>query len=152
MAPRSRPTFIFIAVIAVLASVAGLGLLFRSSIGGTGRTEAAAVVLSAPPEFDVVTGGSLEPGAAAGLLLDRAAKEPGKARLGVDYTAPDGSRVFLLLDRVADLLDERTAGITGTRLQVLWPRQPLVRLARAQAGGGLAVPGLPPEEKKNLYH
>jgi len=151
MSFRSRP-FPALVLLASLAAAVALFLLFRASVGGTGRTEAAAVVLSAPPEFDMSAGGSIEPGAAAGLLLARATGEPQKPRLGVDYTAPDGSRVLLLLDRAADLLDERTAGVTGTRLQVLWPRQPLVRLARARAGGGLAVPGLPPEEKKNLYH
>ena len=89
---------------------------------------------------------------AAGRLAGLAARQPDRRKLGVTYTAPDGSRVILLLDRDADLLDQKTSGSTGTRTQTIWHGRAADRLEKARTAGDLDLPGLPPGEKKNLYH
>jgi hypothetical protein len=141
-----------IAVASALLLGGGLAWVFLSQVGGAGREEAAAVVLSAPPEFFVVRVGRLGLPDLAGELADLAAREPAKRKVGIDGSTPDGSRVILLLDRDADLVDQRVAGKNGTRTQTIWPGRGLDRLERVRAMGTFEVPGLPPGEKKNLYH
>jgi hypothetical protein len=148
----SKGTKRAVAVFSALLLAGGLTWVFVSQVGGPGRTEAAAVVLSAPPEFEVTAAGTLDSPAAAAVLASLAARSPTKRKLGIDCTTPDGSRVILLLDRDADLLDQRTAGTTGTRTQTVWHGSALARLERARTSGNLDLPGLPPGEKKNLYH
>jgi hypothetical protein len=141
-----------IALSSALLLAGGLAWVFVSAIGGPGRTEAAAVILSAPPEFEVTPAGDLDAAAAAGSLASLAAQPAAKRKVGLSYNGTDGSRVILLLDRDADLLDERAAGTAGTRTQTVWRGRALDRLAAARTTGSLDLPGLPPGEKKNLYH
>ena len=141
-----------VAILSALLLAGGLAWVFVSAVGGPGRTEAAGVLLSAPPEFAVTSPGTLDAASAAGALASLAARQPATRKLGVEYTSPDGSRVILLLDRDADLIDQRAAGATGTRTQTVWRGKSLDRLERARTTGDLEVPGHPPGEKKNLYH
>jgi hypothetical protein len=141
-----------VAVFSALLAAGGLAWIFASQIGGPGRTEAAAVILSAPPEFAVTSVGNAATAEAAGRLTGLVSQQPEQRKLGVDFTAPDGSRVFLLIDRDADVLDQRTSGATGTRTQTVWHGRAVDRLERARTTGDLDLPGLPPGEKKNLYH
>jgi len=141
-----------VAIATALLLGGGLAWVFLSQVGGAGRDEAAAVVLSAPPEFLVVNVGRLELKDMAGELADLAAREPAKRKVGIDGSTPDGSHVILLFDRDADLIDQRVAGTNGTRIQTIWPGRGLDRLERVRATGSFDGPGLAPGEKKNLYH
>jgi hypothetical protein len=57
-----------------------------------------------------------------------------------------------LADLRGDVLEERSAGASGTRLQTLWTGNVRERLRWARDHGDFDAPGLPPPERKNLYH
>jgi hypothetical protein len=63
-----------------------------------------------------------------------------------------GSEVYWLADVGEDFLEERSAGPGGTRLQTIWKGRIRERLSWARTHGDFTVPGLPPPERKNLYH
>lgn len=71
--------------------------------------------------------------------------------MGLHFRHGD-SEVYWLADTGGDLLEERSAGPGGTRLQTVWKGGLRERLAWARTHGGFDVPGLPPPERKNLYH
>jgi hypothetical protein len=63
-----------------------------------------------------------------------------------------GATVYWLADVPGDLLEELASGPSGTRLRTVWRGRIRERLSWAREHGDLSVPGLPPPEKKNLYH
>ena len=133
-----------------LAALVAFGRFFLSQLG-MGRTdELAAVVIAPPPGYAVVERGELSPAAAA-AELEAQALRPGAGKVGVRFER-EGSVVYWLADPGGDLLEERTAGASGTRLQTVWHGGLRARLAWARTHGNFDVPGLPPRESKNLYH
>ena len=74
-------------------------------------------------------------------------------RVALRFLRAGGGAVYWLADPAADLLEERAAGASGTRVQTVWPGHLHDRLRWAQAhGGDPAAPGLPLAERHNLYH
>jgi hypothetical protein len=100
----------------------------------------------------VVDRGAMTPAQAAdelrGLIL---ARPSSNSKLGIKF-ASGGSVVYWLADMGADVLEERTAGASGTRVQTVWHGHVLDRLQWARTHGDPSAPGLPAPERKNLYH
>jgi hypothetical protein len=62
------------------------------------------------------------------------------------------AEVYWLADPGSDVLEERSAGASGTRLQTVWQGGLRARLNWARTHGSFDAPGLPTGERKNLYH
>jgi hypothetical protein len=140
------------AVLVLLLALWGFGRFFLAQLGQARPPEPAAIIAAAPPEFHVVDRGVLAPAAAADALQSLVLVRPTGSKVGVRFET-QGAVVYWLVDTGADTLEERAAGAAGTRTQTLWRRQVLQRLQWARThGGDLAAPGLPPPERRNLYH
>ncbi len=138
--------------LAVLGALAGFGWFFVSQLSsGSGRSgELAGVLLSAPPGFAIVERGELSASAAA-AELEAQALRPGAGKVGLHFKR-QGAEVYWLADPGDDLIEERAAGPAGTRLQTVWQGGLRERLSWARTHGTFDAPGLPPGERKNLYH
>jgi hypothetical protein len=142
---------IVLATLLLLAAVAGFGVFFVSQLGSSGgSSEPAGVLLSAPPNYEVIERGELSPTAAAAELEVQVLRA-GNAEVGIHFKR-QGAEVYWLADPGADVLEERSAGASGTRLQTLWRGGLLARLSWARTHGNFDAPGLPAGERKNLYH
>jgi hypothetical protein len=122
--------------------------------GGRGGEEPAGVIAGPPPGFTVVERGALpqaEAAAQLAALLDAGAGGAPR-QVALRFSRAGGS-VYWLADGPADTLEEQDAGASGTRVQTVWPGHLRDRLRWASThGGDPAVPGLPPPERRNLYH
>ena len=136
----------------VVGALAAFGWFFVSELGsGSGRgDEPAGVLLSPPPGYAVTEGGELSASAAATELESLVAR-PGAGRVGLHFRT-QGSEVYWLADAAENLLEERSASSSGTRLQTVWHGGTRERLSWARTHGNFDAPGLPPAERKNLYH
>jgi hypothetical protein len=142
---------IVLATLLLLAALAGFGVFFVSQLGSQKQTsEPAGVLLSAPPNYDVVERGELSNTAAAAELETQVLRA-GSGEVALHFKR-QGAEVYWLADPGADVLEERSAGASGTRLQTVWQGGLRERLAWARTHGDFDVPGLPAGERKNLYH
>jgi len=137
-------------VLVIAGALAAFGWFFVSQLGSGRTAEIPGVVLAAPPEYAIVERGEMAPSAAA-AELEAQALRPGADKVGVRF-ARQGAVVYWLADLKEDLLEERSAGASGTRLQTVWRGGVRERLRWARGHGSFDVPGLPPPERKNLYH
>jgi hypothetical protein len=136
---RSRILLWTAAGLLLLLLAYGFVRFFLSQIGHGRPADLAAVVAAAPAGFEVLDRGNLPPARAASELASLLAARPG--RVGIHFSTPDGT------------LEERAAGAAGTRLATIWSGQIRRRLDWAAShDGDLSPPGLPPPERKNLYH
>lgn len=137
--------------VVLLGALAGFGWFFVSQLGSTGRTEdLAGVILAPPPDYSMVERGELSPTAAASELAAQV-ERAGGGKVGLKFERR-GTVVYWLADLGGDVLEERSAGAAGTRLQTVWPGRLRERLDWARTHGDFSVPGLPLAERKNLYH
>jgi hypothetical protein len=131
------------------------GRFFLGQLGGsrTGEPDGLAGVIEGPPPgYEVVELGASSPVQAAERLAALLGGVGSPRQVAVRFDRAGGS-VYWLADSRADLLEERSAGASGTRVQTVWPGHLRDRLAWArQHGGDPAAPGLPPAERHNLYH
>ena len=138
----------------LLGAIVAFGWFFVSQLtsGGSGGRQdgLAGVLLSAPPGFAIVERGELAPKDAAAELATLAL-QPGAAKVGLKFQRR-GDVVFWLADVFADQLEERAAGLSGTRMQTVWQGGMRARLSWARTHGDFEAPGLPGGEKRNLYH
>jgi hypothetical protein len=133
----------------IIVAVAGFGWFFVSQLG-SGRTDSlAGVLLSPPPGYAIVERGELAPTAAAAELAGQVRGRTDKVGLRFQHA---GATVYWLADGPGDFLEELASAPSGTRLQTVWRGRIGERLSWARAHGDFAAPGLPPGEKKNLYH
>ncbi|HEX6864875.1 MAG TPA: hypothetical protein VF414_18735 [Thermoanaerobaculia bacterium] len=132
----------------LLGALAAFGWYFVSQLGSGPADELAGVMLAPPPGYAVVERGELTPAAAA-AELEAQVRRAGKTGLRFQR---GGSEVYWLADVEGDFLEERSAGPGGTRLQTVWKGRIRERLTWARSHGDFTVPGLPPPERKNLYH
>ena len=132
----------------LLGALAAFGWYFVSQLGSGPTDDLAGVMLAPPPGYSIVERGELAPATAA-AELEAQARYGGK--VGLRYKR-GGSEVYWLADVEGDLLEERSAGPGGTRLQTIWTGSLRERLRWARTHGDFNVPGLPPPERKNLYH
>jgi hypothetical protein len=147
---RSRILLWTAAGLLLLLLAYGFVRFFLSQIGHGRPADLAAVVAAAPAGFEVLDRGNLPPARAASELASLLAARPG--RVGIHFSTPDGT-LYWLADPAADTLEERAAGAAGTRLATIWSGQIRRRLDWAAShDGDLSPPGLPPPERKNLYH
>jgi hypothetical protein len=129
------------------------GRFFLGQLGGSRGPEPAAIVESPPPGYEVFKRGILPPAEAAAQLGSLLGERPGPRQVALRFERAGGGSVYWLADTRADLLEERSAGASGTRVQTLWPGHLRDRLRWAQAhGGDPTAPGLPSPERHNLYH
>lgn len=139
----------------LVVGLAFFARFFLAQLGGPPATSGpAGVLLGPPPGTPVVELGAADRRRAARELAARLAAQPAAPQLAVHFRA-GGEEVFWLADRAnpaAPVLVERTAGESGTRLETTWRGALDERLAWAAGRGSLDVPGLPPGERKNLYH
>jgi hypothetical protein len=134
--------------VVILGALAAFGWYFVSELGSGPSHDLAGVMLAPPPGYAIEERGELAPAAAA-AELEAQAQRGGKVGL---HFQRGGSEVYWLADVPADFLEERSAGPGGTRLQTLWKGNVRERLRWAQVHGDFTMPGLPPPERKNLYH
>ncbi|HYU31088.1 MAG TPA: hypothetical protein VEW48_02915 [Thermoanaerobaculia bacterium] len=136
----------------ILVALAAFGWFFVSqlSTGPARSDEPAGVLLSAPPGYSIVERGELSPSAAA-TELEGQVLHPDAGKVGIRFKR-QGSEVYWLADPAGDVLEERSAGASGTRLQTVWHGGIRERLSWARAHGSFDAPGLSPAERKNLYH
>ncbi|HEX3553072.1 MAG TPA: hypothetical protein VIA62_07580 [Thermoanaerobaculia bacterium] len=142
--------------VVILGAIVAFGWFFVSQLssgasgtsGGSGGL--AGVILSPPEGYAIVERGELPPTEAAAELQSQAL-QPGAGKVGVKFQR-QGAVVYWLADVPGDLLEERAAGSSGTRLQTVWQGGLRDRLSWARDHGDFSAPGLPPGEKKNLYH
>ncbi len=135
----------------LLGALAAFGWFFVSQLGSTGGSdELAGVLLSAPPDYAVAEHGELAPTTAA-AELEAQALRPGAGKVGIRFKR-QGAEVYWLADPAADVLEERSAGASGTRLQTVWKGGMRERLSWARTNGSFDAPGLSAGERKNLYH
>jgi hypothetical protein len=134
----------------VLGALAAFGWYFVSQLGSGPTDDLAGVMLAPPPGYAVVERGELTPTAAA-AELDAQLRQSTSGKEGLRFTR-GGSEVYWLADVRGDFLEERSAGPGGTRLQTVWKGRIRERLSWARTHGDFTVPGLPPPERKNLYH
>jgi len=137
--------------VVVLGALAGFGWFFVSqlSTGGGQSDELAGVLLAPPSGYALAEHGELSQSAAAAELGQTL--RPGTGKVGLHFKR-QGAEVYWLVDPESDLIEERAAGPAGTRLQTVWQGGIRERLSWARAHGTLDAPGLPPGERKNLYH
>lgn len=134
----------------IAGALAAFGWFFVSELG-SGRTAAIpGVVLTPPPEYAVIEHGKTPPAVAA-AYLEAQTLRPDASKVGVRFEW-QGAVVYWLADLGGDFLEERSAGASGTRLRTVWRRGVRERLRWARAHGDFDAPGLPPGERKNLYH
>lgn len=131
-----------------LGALAAFGWYFVSQLGSGPSDDLAGVMLAPPPGYAIVERGELTPIAAA-AELEAQVRRAGKVGLRFQR---GGSEVYWLADVEGDFLEERSAGPGGTRLQTIWKGRLRERLSWARTHGDFTVPGLPPPERKNLYH
>lgn len=141
---------LFLSSALVLAALAAFGWYFLASLDSGRPDGLAGVLVTAPPEYSVVELGEADPAAAAAELEALVAR-PGTGKVGVRFERR-GAAVFWLADVGGDVLEERSAGASGTRLRTEWRGGLRQRLAWARAHGDFNAPGLPPPESWNLYH
>lgn len=135
----------------LLAAIAGFGVFFVSQLGSSERSsEPAGVLLSAPPNYDVIERGELSFKDAAAELEAQILRS-GSGEVALHFKR-QGAEVYWLADPGADVLEERSAGASGTRLQTIWQGGLRERLTWAKEHGNFEAPGLPAGESKNLYH
>jgi hypothetical protein len=136
----------------VLGALAAFGWFFVSQLStGPGRSDQlSGVLLSPPPGYALVERGELSLPAASGELEAQVLR-PGAGKVGLHFKS-QGAEVYWLADPMADLLEERSAGASGTRLQTTWHGGLRERLSWARTHGNFDAPGLPAGERKNLYH
>jgi hypothetical protein len=139
-------------LVALAAALAGFGWFFVTQLrsGSGGGDELAGVLLSPPPGYSPVERGELTAPAAA-AELEAQALRPGAGKVGLHFRR-QGAEVYWLADVAGNQLEERAAGASGTRLQTVWSGGLRERLAWARTRGTFDAPGLPPGERKNLYH
>lgn len=148
--PAPRGLKILLWTVAGLLLAYGFVVFFVSQLGQRRPSELAAVAAAPPPGFEIFDRGSLAPALAARELASLLTARPG--RLGIHFSTPDAT-LYWLADPAADTLEERSAGAAGTRLATIWSGQIRRRLDWAAShGGDLSPPGLPPPERRNLYH
>lgn len=133
-----------------LVALYAFGRFFLSQLGSGRPEELAAVVLAPPPGYAITERGELSPAAAAAELEAQLLRHVG-SKVGVRFER-QGTVVYWLADAAEDLVEERSAGPSGTRLQTFWRGGLRERLRWARTHGDLAVPGMPPPERANLYH
>jgi len=153
--------------LALVGALGAFGWFFVSQLdsGAGRRDDLAGVLLSPPPGSAIVERGELSFAAAAAELEAQAfrpgagssfAPGSGPGSPGSDTVAlhfkRQGAEVYWLADVRGDLLEERAAGTSGTRLQTVWSGGLRERLSWARSHGTFDAPGLPPGERKNLYH
>lgn len=137
--------------VVLLGAVAAFGWFFVSQLNSSQRTsEPAGVLLSAPPNYDVVERGELSFKEAA-AELEAEVLRSGSGEVALHFKR-QGAEIYWLADPGADVLEERSAGASGTRLQTIWRGGLRERLTWAKEHGNFEAPGLPPGETKNLYH
>lgn len=146
-----KPLKIVLSAAMLLAALAGFGWFFVSQLNSSERTsEPAGVLLSAPPNYDVIERGELSFKDAA-AELETAVLRSGSGEVALHFKR-QGAEVYWLADPGADVLEERSAGASGTRLQTVWRGGLRERLSWAKEHGNFEAPGLPTGEAKNLYH
>lgn len=151
--------------VALAGALGAFGWFFVSQLdtGAGRRDDLAGVLLSPPPGSVIVERGELSFAAAAAELEAQAFRSgagsgfapgsgPGSANKVALHFRRQGAEVYWLADVYADLLEERAAGASGTRLQTVWSGGLRERLSWARSHGTFDAPGLPPGERKNLYH
>ncbi len=137
--------------IVILGAVVAFGWFFVSQLGSGGRSdEPAGVMLSPPPGYSIVERGEISPSAAAAELESQTSSSV-SGKVGIRFQR-QGSTVYWLADVPGDRIEERAAGASGTRLQTTWSGGLRQRLSWAREHGDFSAPGLPPPERKNLYH
>ena len=142
---------IVLATLLLLAALAGFGVFFVSQLGSQSQSsEPAGVLLSAPPNYEVTERGELSFKEAAAELEAQVLRS-GSGEVALHFKR-QGAEVYWLADPGADVLEERSAGASGTRLQTVWRGGLLDRLKWAKEHGNFEAPGLPAGESKNLYH
>ena len=134
----------------LLGALAAFGWYFVSQLGSGPADDLAGVMLAPPPGYAVVERGELTPAAAA-AELDAQLRRSTSGKVALRFQR-GGSEVYWLADIGGDFLEERSAGPGGTRLQTVWKGRIRERLTWARSHGDFTVPGLPPPERKNLYH
>jgi hypothetical protein len=146
-----KPLKVVLYVFFLLGALAAFGWFFVSQLGSSERTnEPAGVLLSAPPNYDVVERGELSLTAAA-AELEAQVLRAGSGEVALHFKR-QGAEVYWLADPGADILEERSAGASGTRLQTVWRGGLRERLSWARTHGNFDAPGLPAGERTNLYH
>lgn len=148
-----KPLKVVLYTVVLFGALAAFGWFFVSQLGGAsqGRTgEPAGVLLSAPPNYDVVERGELSFKDAA-AELEAQVLRGGSGEIALHFKR-QGAEVYWLSDPGADVLEERSAGVSGTRLQTVWRGGLSERLSWAKEHGNFDAPGLAPGERKNLYH
>lgn len=134
-----------------LGALAAFGWFFVSELGSGRRSdEPAAVLQGPPPGYAIIEAGEMSPAAAAAELESQSLR-PGADKVGVRF-AQQGAEIYWLADVQGDLIEERRAGPSGTRLQTVWRGALRERLRWARDHGDFTVPGMAPPERKNLYH
>lgn len=142
---------IALATILLLAAIVGFGVFFVSQLHSSERSsEPAGVLLSAPPNYDVIERGELSNTAAA-AELEAQVLRGGSGEVALHFKRK-GAEVYWLADPGADVLEERSAGASGTRLRTIWKGGLRERLKWAREHGNFNAPGLPAGESANLYH
>ena len=137
--------------VVILGAIVAFGWFFVSQLGSGGRSdELAGVMLSPPPGYAIVERGEISPTAAAAELESQTSSSV-SGKVGIRFQR-QGSTVYWLADVPGDQIEERTAGTSGTRLQTTWSGGLRQRLSWAREHGDFSAPGLPPPERKNLYH
>lgn len=138
--------------LALAGALSAFGWFFVSQLSsGPGRSdELAAVLLAPPPDYAIVERGELSASAAAAELEGQVLRH-GAGKVGLHFKR-QGAEVYWLADPGENLLEERSAGSSGTRLQTVWRGGLRERLSWGRTHGNFDVPGLPPAERKNLYH
>jgi hypothetical protein len=143
-------------VLVLLGAVVAFGWFFVSQLtsgssGPGGRQDGlAGVLLSPPPGYAITERGEMSPRDAAANLA-ALALQPGAGKVGLKFQR-QGALVYWLADVPADQLEERAAGLSGTRTQTVWQGGLRDRLSWAREHGDFEAPGLGGGEKRNLYH
>ncbi|MES1244609.1 MAG: hypothetical protein ABUT39_23585 [Acidobacteriota bacterium] len=146
-----KPLKTVLFILLLLGALAGFGVFFVSQLhSGSPSSEPAGVLLSAPPNYEVVERGELSFKDAAAELETQVLRS-GFGEVALHFKR-QGAEVYWLADPGADVLEERSAGASGTRLQTVWRGGLRQRLSWARMNGSFEAPGLPAGERRNLYH
>jgi len=138
-------------ILLALLALYGFGRFFVSQLGVRRASEPAGVIAAAPADYALEDRGELAPEGAAAAWALEATFVPDVGMVATSFRHA-GAELYWLADTGADILEERAAGASGTRVQTIWLGHILERLQWARTHGDPSAPGLPEPERKNLYH
>ena len=142
-------------LLALLAAALYVWYYFSQPAGDTKLSHLSGVIISAPPEFYVVSSekyGEETPLSEAAVEMEKILKKfVDQEKIGLKFTSGGGDS-YLLINRSDNIIQLLAANAYGTAVQTTWRGHIHERLEWCKENGSLTTEGLPKPVSRNLYH